>query len=294
MALRIPITLITGSVGSGKTTLLKRILETVGRRVAVLMNEFGEIAVDSKIIDGENVRIIELTGGCVCCSLAGEFDAAVKEIVEKIAPQLIIVEATGVAEADALVYEVEDNLPEVRLDGVICVVDAYLNIRYPYLGYTTRAQLEAADIVLINKIDLVKDEELLGVETQIGHHNDHAVTFKTVHCNVAPELLFGLDIEQRVVPVPHHHQTEFESFTYISDALLDVEKFLKMASDLPLSVYRAKGFVRFSGGSQLFNYVVGRVDLEDFPADATQLVFIGRHLHEIRDLILSELHHCEV
>ncbi|HSR10255.1 MAG TPA: GTP-binding protein, partial [Thermodesulfobacteriota bacterium] len=79
--MRTPITLITGPLGSGKTTLLRHILSSVPKKIAILMNEFGEIAIDSRIVEGKNIRIAELDGGCVCCSLQGEFEAAVNEIL---------------------------------------------------------------------------------------------------------------------------------------------------------------------------------------------------------------------
>ena len=86
--LRTPITLVTGPLGSGKTTLLRHILATRPEKIAIVMNEFGEIAIDTKVIEGKNVRIAELGGGCVCCSLLGEFEAAVNEIIKKIAPEI--------------------------------------------------------------------------------------------------------------------------------------------------------------------------------------------------------------
>lgn len=295
MEVRTPISLITGSLGSGKTTLLRNILNTTDRRLAVLMNEFGEIAIDSQVIQGEHVQIVELAGGCACCALAGEFEAAVAEIVEKVAPELIVVEATGVAEADSLAYMVEDNLPQVRLDSVICIVDAYMSIKYPHVGYAARTQLQAADIVLINKIDLVTPEEVREVEAQIRKYNDTAVLFKTVRCDVDVELLFGLDIEKRTIPIVHHHKdVDFESFTFTTDRPLARAKFQQVIADLPPSVYRAKGFVCFAEGGYLFNHVVGRSELEEFQTDKTQLVFIGPHLDETREAILSQLRDCEV
>lgn len=286
--------LITGSLGSGKTTLLMRILDTADRRMAVVMNEFGEIAIDSKVIQGENVQIVELAGGCVCCSITGEFEAAVREIIEKAVPELILVEATGVAEADALVYEVEDNLPEVRLDSVVSIVDAYLSIKYPSVGYTTRTQLETADIILINKIDLVATDEVKEVEAQVRRYNDTAMFFKTMGCDVDTNLLFGLDLGQRHVSQRYHGEADFQSFTYVCDVSLNEERFRETAADLPSSVFRAKGFVQFPEGSFLFNYVVGRPELEPFEADKTQLVFIGRNLEEAREDILTRLRSCEI
>ena len=292
---RTPIVLITGSLGSGKTTLLRRILQNPSRRIAVLMNEFGELAVDSRVIQGENVEIVELAGGCVCCSMTGEFEAAVREVLEKVQPEIIVVEATGVAEADALVFEVQDNLPEVRLDCVICIVDAYLSIRHPHVGYTSRTQLAAADVLLVNKVDLVTTDEVRIVEAQVRGYNDTAVLFKTVGCDVDPPLLFGMDMARRPLPASVYGEPEFQSFTYASAAPLIEEKFKEAVAHLPPSVFRAKGFVRFTeeSGGRLFNYVVGRADLEPFRADTTELVFIGRRLEEERESILRRLKDCE-
>ena len=293
---RTPLTLITGSLGSGKTTLLKRILEqadTAVARLAIIMNEFGEIAIDGRVIQGENIQIVELAGGCVCCSMTGEFEAAVREVLEKIHPEWIVVEATGVAEADALVYEVEDNLPEIRLDSVVSIIDAYLSIRYPHVGYTTRTQIESADIMLINKIDLITDEEISQVEAQVRQYNESAVMLRTVKCDFDTRLLFGPDIEKkRPVALVPHGKSQFQSFTYTTDAFVNEAKFRQLAAGLPPSVIRAKGFVRFEEGGRLFNYVAGRFDLEPFPAEQTQLVFIGRDLEKDWEPILRELQDC--
>ena len=160
MTPRTPITLITGPLGSGKTTLLRHILATKAAKIAIVMNEFGEIAIDTKVIEGKNVRIAELGGGCVCCSLLGEFEAAVNEIIEKVAPEMIIVETTGLAEPEALAFNIQEALPQCRLDGVVSVIDADMLVRFPELGHTTRLQIEGADILLLNKIDLVDATEI--------------------------------------------------------------------------------------------------------------------------------------
>src|SRR5438876_439898 len=111
---RATITLVTGPLGSAKTTLLRHILATRPAKIAIVMNEFGEIAIDTKVIEGKNVRIAELGGGCVCCSLLGEFEAAVKEIIEKIDPDVIVVDTTGVAEPEALAFNIQEALPQCR------------------------------------------------------------------------------------------------------------------------------------------------------------------------------------
>jgi G3E family GTPase len=290
--MKTPTTLITGSLGSGKTTLLRRILQQPERRVAVLMNEFGEIAIDSRVIEGEHVQIVELQGGCVCCSLTGEFEAAINEIIEKAQPELIVVETTGVAEADALVFEVEESLPQVRLDGVVCLVDAYATVRFPHLGRVTRTQLEAADIILLNKMDLVDARQAEAVREQIRRVNQRAVIFETVRCDLDSKLLFGLDVERRVTPAEHHHDVEFESFIFAAEEPLDRQPFESVIAELPASVYRAKGFVCFSDGSYLFNYVVGRWDVEEFAAEKTRLVFIGQDLAKDQPAIFNQLQRC--
>lgn len=291
--MKTPIALITGSLGSGKTTLLRRILETTDRRLAVLMNEFGEIAIDSQIIQGENVQIVELAGGCVCCSLTGEFEAAVAEIIDTVHPEFIVVEATGVAEADALVYEVEDNLPQVHLDSVICIVDAHASIKYPAVGYTARTQLEAADVILINKIDLITAEQVKDVEAQVRAFNERALIFKTVRCDVDVDVLLGLDIGGRPKPSPRQTAVNMQSFTFTSEKLLDRDKFEDAIAQLPTAIYRAKGFVRFPEGSYLFNYVTGRWELEEFAAQKTELVFIGQGASDDRETIVNRLRACE-
>mgnify|MGYP005843959097 CR=1 FL=1 len=294
MELRTPIMLVTGGLGSGKTTLLRRILGGSRRRLAVLMNEFGEMTIDSRVIEGSSVRIVEISGGCVCCSLTGEFEAAVREIVEKVHPEFIIVEATGVAETDALVFEVEDALPEVRLDSVVCVVDAYLSSRHPYVGYAARTQLQSADIVLVNKVDLVTTEEVRAVEDQVRLWNSTALFFKTVGCDIDLELLFSLEVDKRPVIQSCRGEPCFQSFSYVTECPLDERMFRQLLPSLPASVFRAKGFVRFDTDTYLFNYVVGRSDFEAFPAEKTQLVFIGRELERDRDPILMQLRSCEV
>jgi G3E family GTPase len=290
---RTPLTVITGPLGSGKTTLLRHIVATVPKRLAILMNEFGEIAIDSQVIEGKNIRMAELGGGCVCCSLIGEFEAAVDEIIAAVAPDLIVVETTGVAEPDALIMDIEDNLSAVRLDGVVTVADADALLRFPQLGYTTRLQVEAADLILLNKTDLVSPSEIDQARAALTRLNPTAPILCTRHCQVDPGLLCGLMRDREVRPPAHVHQPEFESVSYTTVALLDRACFEAFAEGLGPAVYRAKGFVRFADGSYLFNFVAGRWALEPFQADQTALVFIGRQLAPQRAALIDQLASCE-
>ena len=290
---RTPITLITGPLGSGKTTLLRHLLDVVPQKIAIMMNEFGEIAIDSQIIEGKNIRIAELGGGCVCCSLLGEFEVAVTEVIDTVHPDLIIVETTGVAEPDAVMFDIQESLPQVRLDGVVTVADADAMVRYPHLGQTGRTQIEAADIILLNKVDLVTAEQLAEVTAQLKQLNEAAPILATQRCQVDPEVLFGISQAHDISPPRHRHQLSMESFSYVSAATLDRQCFAAFVESLPLAVVRAKGFVRFSEGTFLFNYVVGRWDLEAFAEKPTTLVFIGEHVTQHEATLIDALKRCE-
>jgi G3E family GTPase len=294
MNARTSITLITGPLGSGKTTLLRHVLATQPGKIAIVMNEFGEIAIDTKVIEGKNVRIAELGGGCVCCSLLGEFEAAVTEIIEKIAPERIVVETTGLAEPEALVFNIQEALPKCRLDGVVSVIDADMLIRFPELGHTTRLQIEGADILLLNKVDLVEPGQIKPLETKLRQINPTAAIVRTERCRIEPELLFGIGRERKIAPPEHQHHPEFESFAFTSGKIFSRDCFEGFANGLPASVIRAKGFIRFADGAQLFNFVAGRWELEPFEAEQTGLVFIDRKLDAEKSAILDALDGCNV
>jgi G3E family GTPase len=290
---RTPVTLITGALGSGKTTLLRHLLDVLPQKLAILMNEFGEIAIDSQIIEGKNIRIAELEGGCVCCSLLGEFEAAVAEVIDTVHPDRIIVETTGVAEPDALVFDIQENVPQVRLDGVVTIADADGMLRYPSLGQTGRAQIDAADIILLNKADLVSAEQAAEVTARLRQLNENAPILPTQRCQVDPDVLFGISQAHEVGPPPHRHQLSVESFSYVSAATLERQCFAAFVEHLGPAVIRAKGFVRFPEGTYLFNYVAGRWDLETFAAKPTTLVFIGEHITRHQAEIIEVLRRCE-
>ncbi len=294
MNARTPITLITGPLGSGKTTLLRHILATRPAKIAIVMNEFGEIAIDTKVIEGKNVRIAELGSGCVCCSLLGEFEAAVNEIIEKVAPEMIVVETTGLAEPEALVFNIQEALPQCRLDSVVSVIDADMLVRFPELGHTTRLQIEGADILLLNKIDLVDATQIEPLETKLREINPTAAIVRTQRCQIDPEVLFGVEREKEVARPQHQHQSEFESFAFSSDKIFSRDCFECFVDSLPASVVRAKGFVCFANGAQLFNFVAGRWDLDPFETDRTELVFIGKKIAAEKEAILRALKKCEV
>jgi G3E family GTPase len=293
MQVRTPLTVVTGPLGSGKTTLLRYILAIVPQKIAILMNEFGEIAIDSKILQGKNVQMADLGGGCVCCSLLGEFEAAVNEIIDTVDPEIMVVETTGVAEPDALVFDIQESLARVRLDAVVTVMDADAMVKYPQVGHTARMQIEAADVIVLNKVDLVSENELTAIEEKLRTFNEVASIIRAERCQVDPDLLFSLGRERVQVPPEHVHQPEFESFGYTSVASCDRRCFEEFAVRLGADVTRAKGFVKFSEGTYLFNFVAGRWELEPFAQAGTELVFIGKQVSQRKAEILGWLKSCE-
>ncbi len=290
---RTPITIITGYLGAGKTTLLRHILEKGNKRFAILMNEFGDIGIDGKIIEGKNVQIKELAGGCVCCSLTGEFELAVKEIIEKIAPEWIIIETTGLAEPTALALDIEENLSTVRLDAIITVVDADATARFPKLGHTGKEQIEKADIVIINKIDIATSEQVIHVMDLVRDINPRAIVVKAIHGRIPPGFLFGLN-KKHDFTKHRGHASEMEVFVLEGAGTFNKEKFIEFISYLPKNVYRSKGFIRCADGFYLFNYVAGRFDFEPFAAEKTELVFIGKDILKYEKEIKEKLVKCQI
>jgi len=294
--MKTPITLITGYLGAGKTTLLRHIIASVqDRKFAILMNEFGAVAIDSKIIKGRNIDMVELKGGCVCCSLTGEFEAAIKEIKEKIGPELIIVETTGVAEPDAIVGDLSE-IEGVRLDAVVTVVDADAMLRFPSLGYTGRVQIEMADVILLNKTDLVNETQLDKIEDTLRKINPEARIFRTDYCKIDTDIILDISAEKKISETAgkkghRHHigETGISHFVYASRKKLKKAALEDLLSSMPKDVVRVKGFVITDEGPLLVNFVFGRYDFEKFPAKGNQLVFIGKNIEKHKGKILKEI-----
>ena len=277
--MKVPVTIITGYLGAGKTTLLRRIVDECGMRIAIVMNEFGQVSVDGRVVQGKNIKMVELLGGCVCCSLSGEFDAAIGELLETVKPEWIVLETTGVAEPAALAYDVAENIPNVRLDAIVTVVDADAMVRFPQLGHTGAEQITMADLLVLNKTDLVTKEGLEKTRGRLTELNGHAELVETTQCGVPMESVFGIG---RMRPVEKHktHAIAYEYFEYTAgttDARFDYDEFGVFLSTLPKEIYRGKGFVRTERGRFLVNYVAGRHTLERMDGEGgTELVFIGK------------------
>jgi len=303
----VAVDILTGFLGSGKTTLLGHVLAhgLRGKPVAVIMNEIGEVGIDGRVITGlANVeKMVELSSGCICCSIDDyRFDLAIQEIIETAKPHLVIIESTGLADPEPLAYRVKNA--GLGLDAVITVVDAANVKRHLAETEVARAQIEAADFLVVNKTDLVDDTALAAVERRLTRLNPRAERFRSVRGALDSEVLFATGVaayRQRAQhPTNHLAADGIGSFVYHSARPLRQEAFERVLGRLPRDVLRAKGIVRLAGRDwrALFNFTCGRHEITwirlDEAGTESQAVFIGRDLDRHRARIERELVACEI
>jgi G3E family GTPase len=196
MAEKIPVTVLTGYLGAGKTTLLNRILsEPHGQRFAVIVNEFGEIGIDNELVVGADEEIFEMNNGCICCTVRGDLIRIVEGLMKRKGKfDAIIVETTGLADPApvAQTFFVDADVQEhARLDAVVTVADAkWLSDRLKDAP-EAKNQIAFADVILLNKTDLVSPAELAEVEARIRGINPYAKLHKTTKCGVPIDAVLG-------------------------------------------------------------------------------------------------------
>ncbi len=291
-------------MGAGKPTLFRHLLAYALQsklRLAVVMNEFGSIAIDSQVIKAANFELVELEGGCVCCSLTGEFEAALQELCNRPnPPEHIVVETTGLAEPDAIVVDLQQSSECVRLESVVTLVDCDALARSPSIGHTGRVQIELADLLLLNKTDLVSAGQLGQVRETVEEINPRATVIECVRGGVDPAVLLDAstgptETHKRIKVHAHgdgHELAGLSSMVVECRKPLSEERFREFAYGISPQVYRAKGFVRLDDDrTMLFNFVSGRFELEEWEQEKpfTQLVFIGPNgLDEATKRLLEE------
>jgi G3E family GTPase len=294
--------LVSGFLGAGKTTLIKYLLtsriDDFGK-VAVIVNEIGDIGIDGTLLSGRNVDMLELTSGCICCTMKTDFIKAVQEIHEKVAPDYLMVEATGVAQpGDVLDTFFYLPLSEITsLGSQVAVVDAgFFKVR-ELLGSFYDAQIRFANIVILNKVDLVEPESLGEIEKLLSEMNSGAEVFPARNCAVDPSLLFRGYPGDRGMnhggghSHESHQQLAFHTFSFTGGRPLERKKLIRFLESLPLTLFRLKGWVRFPDDSVFLDFTGGRYRFE--PVDAprtTSLAFVGRNCNEAE--ILSALGDC--
>jgi cobalamin biosynthesis protein CobW len=298
-----PVDVVSGFLGSGKTTLLRRLLELGAgqERVAVIVNELGEIGIDGKVVQGLGFaeRMVELSSGCICCQLdTAHFEVALEELCDEIRPDRVVIETTGVADPGAL----SARLGELghHLGSVITVVDT-ANLDRVLAEPVGRAQVEAADFFVLSKLDLPDTAGRAVAGERLRDLNPRAVVVEGPVGASGLTLLFGLGLSgatrtARAGAAPV--EADLDSLAWQSKALLDRRATLALLGRLPAAVYRAKGVVRYAGASvpALVNVTAGRLQSQWEPAlageEASTLVFIGRDLAGWRAGLLAALETC--
>ena len=188
MTEKIPVTVLTGYLGAGKTTLLNRILsEQHGKKYAVIVNEFGEIGIDNDLVVGADEEVFEMNNGCICCTVRGDLMRILGNLIKKSKFDAIIVETTGLADPApvAQTFFVDENVGrQTRLDAIVTVADAkWLNDRLKDAP-EAKNQIAFADVILLNKTDLVSPAELSEVEARIRGINPYAKLHKTQRAQI--------------------------------------------------------------------------------------------------------------
>ncbi len=223
---KIPVTVLTGYLGAGKTTLLNRILsEPHGKKYAVIVNEFGEIGIDNDLVVGADEEVFEMNNGCICCTVRGDLVRIIDGLMRRKGKfDGIIVETTGLADPApvAQTFFVDENVGrKTKLDAVVTVADAkWLNDRLKDAP-EAKNQIAFADVILINKTDLVKSDELADVEARIRGINPYARVHKTERAKIALDEVLGrnafdldriLDLEPDFLETgeTHHHDHDHD------------------------------------------------------------------------------------
>lgn len=303
----IPVTLLTGYLGAGKTTLLNRILsEEHGMRYAVIVNEFGEEGIDNDLVVNAEEEIFEMNNGCICCTVRGDLIRIIGGLMQRRDTfDAILIETTGLADPApvAQTFFVDQDVAErTRLDAIVTVVDAKFIASQLKSSHEAEEQLAFADIVLLNKVDLVDEAELDDIEGRIRHMNPYARIVRTERCGVGLDRILGqkafdlsrvLEVEPGFLhDVSHEHDDNIKSVSLRIDGALDIEVFDRWFRMLLAAkgqdILRSKGILSFAGENERYavqgvHMLVDGGFLDPWPPGSerqSRLVFIGRNLDE--------------
>jgi G3E family GTPase len=302
---RIPVTVLTGYLGAGKTTLLNRILsEQHGRRFAVVINEFGELGVDNDLVVDADEEVFEMNNGCICCTVRGDLIRIIGNLMKRRDRfDHLVIETTGLADPAPVIqtfFVDEDLRDELRLDAVVTLVD----LKHVELHWDTeevQEQLAFADVLVLNKADLVSDSERAAIERRVRAINPVARLLTSHNADVPMQELLGVqafELERALSLDPgflvdehaHEHDDAVGSVALVEERPMDMEKLGSWISELVSSrgpdLFRMKGIIQLAGKDE--RYVLQSVHMLvdgdfDRPWKAgerrrSEFVIIGRDL----------------
>ncbi|EDP76545.1 GTP-binding protein [Hydrogenivirga sp. 128-5-R1-1] len=295
---------VTGYLGSGKTTLIINSFREhlKDKKVAVVVNEFGEVGLDGKILKNAYSEVLEIEEGCICCKLSQEFESSVLKIIRDYSPEVIVVESSGTSEPFPIMFSL--RTVGTAVEGVICVVDSKNFFKYKDED-TAKYQLASSNVVVLNKIDLVDEDTLRKVEEEVkdikenyrlenmfsneDKKNIYAI-YRAVRGVVPPEVFAGTGNPIELKKNVHLHTHEDMGQRVVEfERELSYEELMEFLSKLPNNVYRAKGIVKLKDYPYpvFVHYVFGDVDM-GMPAQGYEgrsfIVLIGKGLQDIISL----------
>jgi G3E family GTPase len=305
---KVPVTVITGALGSGKTTLLNHLLSRgLPEATAVIVNEFGPISVDAQLVEGVDEEILEINNGCICCTVRNDLVTTISRLLDGSRPiERILIETTGLADPAPVIQSfVLDPMLSSRttLDGIVTVVDVRHNALWlGQQGETenpVREQIAFADVLLLNKCDLVDEEDLLDCRRTVHLLNPLARVHAIEHGRVDPALVLGigafdlrhaLALEPRLLEdLDHAHAEDIQGLVVRPASDLDAEPFFgwlnRFVRERGQDLLRMKGIVALRGDARRYVFHAVHMTLDGRPgrpwaADARQgeIVLIGRRL----------------
>ncbi|MBM6618794.1 CobW family GTP-binding protein [Bacillus suaedaesalsae] len=298
--MKTPIYILSGFLGAGKTTLLRNILEQEkekGRKVAVLMNELGEVSIDSHAVD-EETPLKELLNGCVCCTIQGQLESQLQELIHLHSLDVIYIEATGVAHPIEVVDACMSPIlvEHVNVEGVISLVDAkrWKNRKElsPQLQSLLIEQVKHADVILLNKVDDISEAKQGQLAFEIQQLNPYGKLLFTTFAKINIDDIQVFERKTREVHEDAHvHQKlHLKTFVYKFTRPVDLDQFEDWLRVMPDNIFRIKGYLRFTHSDSLFlfQYSYGMpIYMKELVKIPTNLVFIGENLpiEEIREAL---------